>query len=52
MTPTEDPAVLWNFENFEKFLIARDGHVAARFAPGVTPEDPELVAAIKAELAR
>jgi len=48
MTPTEDPEVLWNFE---KFLIARDGRVAARFAPGVAPEDPELVAAIEAELA-
>ena len=49
MTPTEDPEVLWNFE---KFLIARDGTVAARFAPGVTPDDPVLVAAIEAELAQ
>lgn len=48
MTPTEDPDVLWNFE---KFLIARDGHVAGRFAPNVTPDDPTLVAAIEAELA-
>ena len=48
-TPTEDPEVLWNFE---KFLIARDGSVAGRFAPGVTPEDPVLVAAIEAELAK
>lgn len=49
MTPTEDPEVLWNFE---KFLIARDGSVAARFTPGTTPDDPELVAAIEAELAK
>ena len=49
MTPTEDPEVLWNFE---KFLIGRDGQVAARFSPAVTPEDPELVAAIEAELAK
>ncbi len=49
MTPTEDPEVLWNFE---KFLIGRDGKVAARFAPGVTPDDPALLAAIEAELAR
>lgn len=49
MTPTQDPEVLWNFE---KFLIGRDGTVAARFAPGVTPDDPELVAAIEAELAK
>jgi len=49
MTPTQDPEVLWNFE---KFLIGRDGTVAARFAPGVTPDDPEFVAAIEAELAK
>ena len=49
VTPTEDPEVLWNFE---KFLIGRDGKVAARFAPGVTPDDPALVAAIEAELAK
>jgi glutathione peroxidase len=49
MTPTEDPEVLWNFE---KFLIGRDGKVAARFAPGTEPSDPELVGAIKAELAK
>ncbi|MGV3510498.1 MAG: glutathione peroxidase [Novosphingobium sp.] len=49
MTPTEDPEVLWNFE---KFLIGRDGKVAARFAPGVTPDDPALVTAIEAELAK
>jgi glutathione peroxidase len=49
MSPTDDPEVLWNFE---KFLIARDGTVARRFAPTVTPDDPALVAAIEAELAR
>lgn len=48
MTPTEDPEVLWNFE---KFLIGRDGSVVGRFAPGVTPDDPALVAAIEAALA-
>ena len=48
MTPTEDPEVLWNFE---KFLIGRDGAVIGRFAPGVTPDDPALVAAIEAALA-
>jgi glutathione peroxidase len=46
-TPTEDPEVLWNFE---KFLVARDGRVAARFAPTVAPDDPGLVAAIESEL--
>lgn len=49
MTPNPEPEVLWNFE---KFLIARDGTVAARFAPSTSPDDPELVAAIEAELAR
>jgi glutathione peroxidase len=49
MTPTEDPEVLWNFE---KFLIGRDGAVAARFSPAVAPDDAELVAAIKTELAK
>ncbi len=49
MTPNLDPEVLWNFE---KFLIARDGSVAARFAPTTSPDDPELAAAIEAELAK
>ena len=44
-----DPEVLWNFE---KFLIARDGTAVARFAPTVTPDDPALISAIEAELAR
>ena len=47
VTPTEDPEVLWNFE---KFVIGRDGKVAARFAPATTPDDPALLAAIDAEL--
>ena len=49
MTPTEDPDVLWNFE---KFVIGRDGQVAARFAPTVTPDDAELRAVIDRELAK
>jgi glutathione peroxidase len=49
MTPNEDPEVLWNFE---KFLIAKDGTVAERFAPGTEPNDPALVGAIEAELAK
>jgi glutathione peroxidase len=48
MTPTEDPEVLWNFE---KFIVARDGRAAARFAPGTPPDDPALLAAIEAALA-
>jgi glutathione peroxidase len=41
--------VLWNFE---KFLVGRDGAVAARFAPDVSPDDPRLLAAIDRELAQ
>jgi glutathione peroxidase len=36
--------------NFEKFLVAPDGKVVARFAPLTDAEDPELVAAIEANL--
>ena len=38
--------------NFEKFLIGRDGKIAARFKPATKPESPEVVAAIEAELAK
>jgi glutathione peroxidase len=37
--------VTWNFE---KFLVAADGTVVARFSPGVEPADPSLVDAVKA----
>ncbi|MEU6203649.1 glutathione peroxidase [Micromonospora musae] len=33
--------------NFEKFLVAPDGAVATRFAPAVTPDAPELRAAVE-----
>ncbi|MEV0723177.1 glutathione peroxidase [Micromonospora purpureochromogenes] len=33
--------------NFEKFLVAPDGTVAARFAPTVTPDSAELRASIE-----
>ncbi|HYL08625.1 MAG TPA: glutathione peroxidase [Candidatus Udaeobacter sp.] len=36
--------------NFEKFLIGRDGRVAARFRSKVVPEDPRLVAAVESLL--
>jgi glutathione peroxidase len=36
--------------NFEKFLVDADGGVVARFSPMVTPDDPELVAAIEEAL--
>lgn len=43
------PGILWNFE---KFVVGRDGTVAARFSPEVTPDDPVLVNAVEAELAK
>lgn len=49
ITPSKEGDVLWNFE---KFLVSRDGKVVGRFAPDVTPDDPRLVAAIDAELAK
>ncbi len=49
MTPSEDPDVLWNFE---KFLVSKDGNVVARFAPATTPDDPAVIGAIEAELAK
>ena len=36
--------------NFEKFLVRPDGSVAARFRPMTTPDDPELLSAIEANL--
>jgi glutathione peroxidase len=48
ITANPEPEVLWNFE---KFLIGRDGEVAARFAPDTAPDDPALIAAIEQALA-
>ncbi|MGY3202354.1 glutathione peroxidase [Streptomyces sp. TE5632] len=36
--------------NFEKFLIGRDGKVAARFSPQTEPEAAEVVAAVESAL--
>ncbi|MET8632324.1 glutathione peroxidase [Streptomyces sp. NPDC004096] len=33
--------------NFEKFLIGKDGRIAARFAPKTEPESVEVVAAVE-----
>jgi glutathione peroxidase len=48
LTPNADPEVLWNFE---KFLVGKNGEVLARFAPNLTPDDPQLVSAIERALA-
>ena len=47
--PKDAGKVKWNFE---KFLIGKDGKVAARFRTGVKPSDPAVVKAIEAELAK
>jgi glutathione peroxidase len=47
--PNAEPEILWNFE---KFIVARDGAVAARFSPDTKPDDPALVSAIESELAK
>lgn len=44
-----EPELTWNFE---KFVVSRAGDVVKRFAPDTQPDAPELVAAIKAELAK
>ena len=49
MKVEEGPEVLWNFE---KFLVGRDGKVAARFSPDTTADDPKLTSAIETELAK
>ncbi|GIP37285.1 glutathione peroxidase [Paenibacillus sp. J31TS4] len=58
--PDKHPLYVWLTEhaepgdevswNFEKFLISRDGEIAARFSPRVTPNDEELIQAIEREL--
>ena len=37
--------------NFHKYFIGRDGKVIAQFASKVTPDDPQLTAAIDKALA-
>ncbi len=36
--------------NFTKFLVDRDGKVVQRFEPAVTPDSPEVIAAIEKQL--
>jgi glutathione peroxidase len=46
-TAGETGDIQWNFE---KFLVRPDGTVAARFRPRTTPDDPEVLSAIEANL--
>jgi glutathione peroxidase len=38
--------------NFEKFIVARNGDVVARFAPKTRPDDPDVLQVIERELAK
>ena len=51
LTQSADPPgeIAWNFE---KFLVGRDGVVLGRFKTRVSPDDPALIAAIEAALAK
>jgi len=44
IAPNPAPDILWNFE---KFLVDRQGKVAARFAPDVVADDPRLTKAVE-----
>ena len=45
--PATGGEIKWNFT---KFLVGKDGKVIARFEPAVTPESPEVAAAIEKAL--
>ncbi len=45
--PTTGGPIRWNFT---KFLVDRDGKIAQRFEPDITPDSPELAAAIEKAL--
>jgi glutathione peroxidase len=48
LTAKEGP-IKWNFE---KFVIGRNGEIAARFSPKTLPDAPEVIKVIEAELAK
>jgi glutathione peroxidase len=48
-TVADKGPVKWNFE---KFLIGRDGQPVGRYRSKVSPDDPDLVAAIEAALGK
>jgi glutathione peroxidase len=47
LTTTGGGEIKWNFT---KFLVGKDGSIIARFEPKVTPDSPEVVAAIEKAL--
>ena len=51
LTKDANPAVAGDIKwNFTKFLVDRNGNVVQRFESAVTPDSPEVIAAIEAQL--
>ena len=51
LTTQANPAVAGEIKwNFTKFLVDRNGNVVKRFEPDVTPDSPEVIAAIEKAL--
>src|SRR5277367_394193 len=51
LTKEANPAVAGDIQwNFTKFLVDRNGKVVQRFESAVTPDSPEVIAAIEAQL--
>jgi len=49
--PETDPKFAGEIKwNFTKFLISKDGRIVNRFEPGITPDDPRVIAAVEQEL--
>ena len=48
-SPVKKGKISWNFE---KFVVGRNGEVVARFKPGMSPSDPEIMKVLEAELAK
>jgi glutathione peroxidase len=51
LTKDANPSVAGDIKwNFTKFLVDKNGHVVQRFESKVTPDSPEVVAAIGKQL--
>jgi glutathione peroxidase len=51
LTTQANPALVGEIKwNFTKFLVDRNGNVVKRFEPDVTPDSPEVIAAIETTL--
>jgi len=51
LTKEANPSVAGDIEwNFTKFLVDRNGNVVQRFESAVTPDSPEVIAAIETQL--